>query len=175
MSMIPTQLRAARSPLKAFDETTFSILAAVADRISPAGDGFPSAWDLKVPEKIDGLFSKVHPGDVKDYANGLMLIENSIAGLLFDGRFGNFTSSSPEVQDQSIESFRTSKLEVRRTIFKALYGTCTAAYWSSPILNQSMGYPGPPDYGNGHGQVPSRPILQAAPAFNQEETIRRDP
>jgi|MDTC01.1.fsa_nt_gb hypothetical protein len=175
MSMIPTKLRAARSPLKVFDETTFSILAAVADRISPAGNGFPSAWEVQVPEKIDSLFSKVHPGDTKDYANGLMLIENSIAGLLFDGRFGNFTSSSPEVQDQTIESFRTSKLQLRRTIFKALYGTCTAAYWSSPVLNASMGYPGPPDYGNGRGQTPSRPTLSPEPGSNQEEMNRRDP
>jgi len=110
------------------------------------------------------LFNKVHPADVQELIQALMLVENGVAGLLFDGRFGNFTTATESEQDQTLHGFRTSSLQTRRTVYKVLYGICSAAYWADPSVHAFCGYAGPPDYGNGRGTGPSRP-KSTAPAI----------
>ncbi|MEE2903441.1 MAG: gluconate 2-dehydrogenase subunit 3 family protein [Myxococcota bacterium] len=155
-----TILVSPKSPLLALNEHSFSILVAVADRIIPQGEKFPAPRKLGIAEKVDRLLSGLHPGDVTDFKNGLFLIENGLTGFLLDGRTTAFTSSAPEVQDHTLESFRTSRLQVRRSIYKAVYGMVSACYWSCPETYAATGYEGPPEFGSGFAAGPSRPPIK---------------
>lgn len=143
LSLQRTVSRTPRAALQSLSEREFSILAAVADRIAPGGGAFPSAWDARVPEKLDALFATMHPGAVDELKQALALLENAAAGLLLDGRTSTFTGSSPSQQDEILEGWRTSALQVRRTGFKALNGLVGATYWSSSDVFSAVGYPGP--------------------------------
>ena len=143
-----TALRTPRRPLQALTEREYSVLAAFADRVCPAGSGFLSATDVEVAEKVDALLATVHPGVRAEIGQALLLFENALAGFLFDRRFQTFTAAPPEVQDQAMEAWRTSKVSVRRTVFKALQGLVAGAYYGSKETYASVGYAGPPNYGN---------------------------
>ena len=157
-------LRLPAEPLKALDIQSFSILAAIVDRITPRGELFPKPADLGVAEKVDALLATLHPGDVRDFKNGLMLIENPIAGFLLDGRLKTFTASSPEAQDRALQSVRTSRIPVRRSIYRAIYGLVSGAYWSSPETYRACGYGGPPEFGSGMINEPSRAPISRRPS-----------
>jgi hypothetical protein len=89
-----------------------------------------------------------------------MLVENALAGLLFDGRWSSFTGSSPEVQDAALNNLRTSVIPIRRSIYRAIYGMVSGAYWSSPETYAAAGYGGPPEFGSGQATKPSRPPIE---------------
>jgi hypothetical protein len=156
----PTVFSKASRPLLALNEKTFSILAATAERIIPRGKKFPRPGDIQVAEKIDDLLAVLHPADVMDFNNGLMLMENALAGFVFDGRWSSFTGGSEEVQDKVLDDFRTSRLETRRAIYRAIYGMVSAAYWASPETYAAAGYDGPPEFGSGLATKPSRPPIK---------------
>lgn len=139
-----TVLRSPRRALRALTADQFSVLAAVADRIAPANDGFPSAWEVEVPEKVDELLSRVHPANAQEIGQALGLLESPAAGLLLDGRTTTFTAASPDDQDAILAAWRASDIEVRRKAFKAINGLCNAAYYASPEIYPHLGYPGPP-------------------------------
>ena len=159
LGLHPTVNRAPRQPLGALDPRSFSVLAAAAERIVPSGEGFPPASEVGVAEKVDALLRALHPGDVADFKNGLFLLENAVAGLLLEGRWGTFTGSSGEAQDRTLEGVRTSRIPLRRSIYRAVYGLVCGAYWSSPRLYEQAGYGGPPDFGSGTATLPSRPPI----------------
>ena len=133
LALRPTSLLKPGQPLLALDEQTWSILAAMAERIVPPQEGFPRASAVGVAQKVDTLLSAMHPADVRELRQGLLLVENALAGLLLDGRWSSFTGSSPEVQDRALESLRTSRISVRRSLYRAIYGLVSAAYWWMPI------------------------------------------
>ncbi|MCK6525683.1 gluconate 2-dehydrogenase subunit 3 family protein [Myxococcota bacterium] len=143
VSLSRTAPRSPRAPLQALDERQFAVLAAVADRIVPGDHRFPSAWDLWVPEKIDANLGKAEPGLAVELGMGLLLLENAVAALLLDGRPATFTRLDAEAQDETLKRWQSSSLTLRRTIYKALNGLCTATYWSSPEIWRLVGYPGP--------------------------------
>lgn len=132
-------------PLQVLSAKQFSTLAAIADRVTPGGDGFPPASELQVAEAIDDLLTTVHPGIAAEIGQALTLVENAVAGLIFGGRFKAFTEHPPDVQDVVWAEWGESSLETRRTVYKALTGLCTATYWSNEALWPLVGYPGPPD------------------------------
>jgi len=148
LSLQRTAPRAPSRPLRALDERTFSILAAVADRVAPSRAGFPAASELQVAEKVDELLASVHPAVVEEITQVLHLLENGLAGLVFDGRPRAFTALDPGAQDQALDAWKRSRLGLRRTAYKALRGLCAAAYYASPAIYPAVGYPGPPDFGN---------------------------
>jgi len=148
LSLQRTRPRAPSRPLRALDERTFSILAAVADRVTPPREGFPAASELQVAEKIDELLTGVHPAVLEEITQVLHLLENGLAGLVLDGRPKPFTALSPQAQDEALQSWKRSRLGLRRTAYKALRGLCAAAYYASPEIYPAVGYPGPPDFGN---------------------------
>ncbi len=145
LSLMGTRIRKPRTALKVLDEAEFSVLAAFADRVSPGQGGWPSAWELRVPEKVDASLATVHPGDANDFKQALALLENAAAGLL-DGRATPFSASSSAVQDETMRSWRGSEMDVKRTAFTALHKACSAAYWSSPEIYARVGYGGPPAF-----------------------------
>ena len=133
-------------PLRALTPQQFGILVAVADRICVAGDGRPSAREVGVAAKVDHQLSTMHPADAAELGQGLLLIENALVGLLLDGRVTPFTRLGPAEQDAVLEDFRTSRIPIRRSVYKALRGLVAASYWGDPRLFAAVGYPGPPDY-----------------------------
>ncbi|HJN74175.1 MAG TPA: hypothetical protein QGF58_09610 [Myxococcota bacterium] len=140
-----SRLRTPAHALKVLSETEYSVLAAIADRVAPSGEGFPPAHELEVAEHIDALLASAHPGIAMEIKQALLLVENALAALLFDGRYDTFTASPPEVQDQIWADWSDSSLETRRTVYKALTGLCTGTYWANESLWEGIGYPGPPD------------------------------
>jgi hypothetical protein len=133
-------------PLRALDPEAFAVLAAVADRLCPGGEGLPKARELEVAEKVDALLAAMDPAMVADVQVVLSLIENALAGLLFEGRWTTFTAALPEAQDRILEAWRSSRVYARRSAFKAVHGLVTAAYWGSPEVHARVGYPGPPTF-----------------------------
>ncbi|MCK6517670.1 gluconate 2-dehydrogenase subunit 3 family protein [Myxococcota bacterium] len=143
VSLSRTQARAPRAPLQALSAQQFAVLAAVADRIAPGDGRFPSAWELLVPEKIDANLAKAEPGLAVELGMGLLLLENALAAMVLDGSLTTFTRLDAAGQDATLQRWQDSPLQLRRTIYKALNGLCTATYWSSPEIWPLVGYPGP--------------------------------
>jgi hypothetical protein len=140
-----TVRHAPATALLALDEVEFAVLWAIAERVCPANGAFPAASSLQVAEKIDALMATLDPATVGETKLVLRLVENALPGLLLDGRFTTFTGSSPDVQDRVLEAMRTSRLPVRRTMFKALAGLVGATYYAQPEVWGAVAYPGPPD------------------------------
>jgi len=148
LALQATAPREARGPLQVLDARTYAILAAVADRIAPARDGFPPASELQVAEKIDALLASSDPALGAEMKQVLHLLENALAGFVFDGRVRPFTQLPASEQDEVLRAWQHSRLHVRRTAYAALHGLCAAAYYASPAIYARVGYPGPPDFGN---------------------------
>lgn len=149
LSLQGSRLREPRRPLKVLDTLEFSVLAAFADRLAPHQPPFPTAWELQVAESVDLHLSTIHPGDATDFRKALALLESAVAGAIFDGRFRPFTACTPEAQDATMAAWRTSSVGIRRQAFRAMSGLCHAAYFGSKESYAAVGYPGPPDYGQG--------------------------
>lgn len=161
LSLQRTRLVAPRSPLLVLDAREFSVLVAVAEAISPGAAGLPPASALGVAERVDILLSWLHPGDANDVKLALQLVENAVPGLLFgEGRARPFSMCSLAQRAAVFESMRHSFLPLRRTLWKALSGLVTGAYWSRPEAWLHTGYPGAPDFGQGGSTAASRPPIQ---------------
>ena len=130
--------------LATLDRRSYAILSAVADRMCRAGEGAPSAADLKVVEKIDALLASLPPSVTAELKQALLLLESPIFGALMDGRTQPFTQCDGEAQDRVLAAWRDSRWPVRRTVYDALHSLCMAPYWCDASLWARMGYPGPP-------------------------------
>lgn len=149
LSMQSSVLRRPSGSLEVLSELEFSILSAVADRITPESKEALRASTLGVPEAIDGVLARMHPVDVADMKKVLNALESATMGLLFDLRPSPFTASSPEAQDATLRGWRDSRITLRRSGYKALHKVCTSAYWANPKTFELSGYPGPPNFSRG--------------------------
>ena len=145
-------------PLKSLSQREFSVLHAVAEVMLPKQGRFPAASELQVAEQVDELLSGMHPGIVAELRQALLLVENALASAVFDQHFRPFTQQPLEVQHEILESWRQSRLALRRTVFQALNGICAGVYYASPVIFSAVGYGGPP-------QV----ILQLREALEQQD------
>lgn len=146
VALQPTVARTSAVALRALTPRQFSVLAAFADRACPGGDGFPTAAEVQVAEKVDGLLATMHPADAAELGQALLLFDNALVGLLMDGRLATFSAAAPDVQDATIMAWRTSKIATRRQVYKAIRGLVAASYYASPETYAAVGYPGPPDF-----------------------------
>jgi hypothetical protein len=162
LALQSTVMRTPAAPLRALSPRAFSILAAIVDRICVPGPGMPAPAELQVAEGIDGLLATMDPATVAELEQGLLLFENALTGLLLDGRPRTFTSLAPDEQDAVIAAWRSSRLGLRRKVYKALRGIIAAAYHGNPATYAAVGYPGPPDF---RGLMAARELAlqQAAP------------
>ncbi len=144
----PTRNRPVPDTLRVLSDRQYLTLAAVAARVALPGEGGPTSDEVGVAAKLDQLFATMHPGDVKDIQQLLDLLDNALGGLLLGGRTQTFTGSTTAQQDEILSEWRTSGLSVRRTGYKVLAGLCAATYHADPKTYASVGYPGPPSYGN---------------------------
>lgn len=132
--------------LKVLDPVSFSVLAAVAARVAPGTASFPSATDLGIAHDIDDLMATLPPAVPAELAQALQLLENALVGFMFDQRLQTFTGSSAATQDAVLETWRTSRLNLRRQVYKAVRGLCASAYYARPEVYLACGYPGPPTF-----------------------------
>lgn len=140
LALRPTVMREPRVALAALDPTSFSILAAAADRICLGGDGLPTPWELQVPEAIDAYLTTVHPGVLAELTQALAFLENPLPALFLEGRVQTFTAASPHGQDAVLRAFSTSRIGLRRTVYKALVALVTSTYWADARVMGFTGY-----------------------------------
>ena len=127
--------------LKVFTERHFAILASIAARTVRIEGANP----VEIAHAVDDVMSTAVPEAREDMKGLLLLFENALAGLLFDGRLKPFTQLSGEQQDKVLESWRDSRILVRRGGYNALRKLTLASYYASPSSWEGVGYPGPPE------------------------------
>jgi hypothetical protein len=129
-----------RRKLQALDAQQFAILAAVAARTVEA----PEADALEIAHRCDERLALAFPEAREDFGKLLLLLENGLAGLIFDGRAKPFTRLSPEAQTRALEHWRDSKLAVRRGGYAVLRRLTQSVWYAAPEGWAWTGYPGPP-------------------------------
>jgi hypothetical protein len=134
------RMRQPRRALRALDERQFAILAAVAARTV----GAPKADPIEIAHRVDEQMARNYPEVRADFGKLLLLFENALAGLLFDGRATPFTRLSPEAQDEVLAHWRTSHLAIRRSGYAVLRKLTQAVWYAGPEAWDDTGYPGPP-------------------------------
>ncbi len=164
--------RSPRRPLKALDAASFSVLAAVADAICPGTDGLPSAWDLEVPEDVDAFLASNHPAVASEIIQGLTLLENGLPGLLLDLQPRPFTTRSLAARDATLSGMATSRIALRRTLYKGLLGLVTTTYWGNPATFAHSGYR-PMDF-TGYEPPPQKPEEPEEPTEAEPEDEPED-
>ena len=115
----------ATAPLLAVDARSFQVLIAVASRIVTAKGRDPVA----IAHGVDRSLSYALPETQEGVNKLLGLFENALPGLVLDGRIKPFTRLSAESQDGVLESWRTSRIELRRLGYQALRKLCLASYY----------------------------------------------
>lgn len=129
-----------RRPLRALTGRQFAVLAAVAGRFVTA----PNVDTVEIAHRVDAQMA-TSPAEVRaDFGNLLLLFDNALAGLVFDGRPQPFTRLSPQAQDDVLASWRDSRLAVRRSGYVVLRKLTQASWYAAPEAWAETGYPGPP-------------------------------
>lgn len=148
LAVRPSRMKEARRALAVLSPKQFSTLAAVADTLCPGGDGFPSAWEVLVPEKVDALLAAKAPADADEFALVLDLVESALVNAVLEQSPQTFSQSSDPRRARTLQSMAHSSLIERQSMFVALRGLCCASYWSDPKVYVHTGYRGPPNFGN---------------------------
>ena len=141
----PTRRRGLRRRLKVFDEREASILSAVAETVLHLEPGAPSAAEVDVAGRVDGLLA-LSSSDVQDeFRRLLRVFENGFTGVLTGTGWTSFTAASAESREARLRSWERSRIVLFRTGYQAMKRLCAACYYSSPASWASIGYPGPPE------------------------------
>jgi hypothetical protein len=146
LAIQPTVMVPPSRPLRVLSVEQYAILRAVAERMHPGKGPIPSASQLGVAEAVDELLASAHPGFAYDFGRALLVFESAAGHLVFDGQLRPFTRMTPEQQDRVLAGWREARSHLRRQIFHAMLGLCSAAYWGDPRTWSVMEYPGPPPH-----------------------------
>jgi len=119
----------------------YSVLAAVARRMLPPRQGFPT---LDVAAACDVILTKVDDTARRETRQLINIFENAALGLLFGLRVTPFTRLPPDEQDAVLREWRDSRLLIRRTGYVALRSLVMAGYFASKETWGAVNYPGPP-------------------------------
>ncbi|MEC7986650.1 MAG: gluconate 2-dehydrogenase subunit 3 family protein [Myxococcota bacterium] len=139
-----TKIIASQTPLQTLSEQEYSILYAIANALLPETPPFPAAHTLQVAEGVDKTLAPRAPEVQTEIKQALHLVENALSGFVLEMRTVPFTSLSLPKQQQELAQWRTSSIQLRRKVFKALNSLCSAAYFASPKTHSLVGYDGPP-------------------------------
>jgi len=141
-----TPRRLPRGGLQVLSPAEYATFAAIADRVCPEPrPGVPGASALDVAALADRLFVHASDDAREGVKTALRIFENGLTGALFLERVTPFTALSPEEQDRTLLAFRSSRVTIRRTLFRALSSLAASLYYGHPDAWPSVGYPGPPD------------------------------
>ena|SRR6185437_6585087 len=114
-------------------------LRALGDTILPStGPGDPAGGDV-VPEGVDELLAAMTPEDVRRVGTLLTLFDYSAIA-----RYGRpFSRLAEDRRRRYLEGWMTSRIALRRVIYRALRGLCLNAYYQAPAAWPAMHYDGP--------------------------------
>ncbi|MCA2977829.1 MAG: gluconate 2-dehydrogenase subunit 3 family protein [Myxococcaceae bacterium] len=121
----------------------FAVVTALAWRLLPRREGFPSVDSLQVARGCDRILTMVDATAVDETKQLLLLLENALPNFLFGGRASTFTKLSTDAQDAVLREWQTSRVTLRRTGYTALRGLVMASYFASEKTWPAVGYPGP--------------------------------
>jgi hypothetical protein len=130
--------------LLALSEDEYAVVHAIAGRMIPPRENFPSIDEVRVAFNADRVLTHADDGAVKELRQLLRLFENGLTNLLFGGRARTFTNLGPDEQDAVLLEWQDSGLTIRRTGFQAMRAIVLAAYYGSPMSWKAVGYDGPP-------------------------------
>lgn len=140
LALFPSkQIATPTAPLLALHAKCFQVVVAVAARVVTAKAADPVA----IAHGVDRALSYALPETQADINNLLGLFENALPGLLLDFRALPFTRLSPESQDGVLDSWRRSRLTLRRSGYHALRKLCFAAYYVQEVSWPALGYEPP--------------------------------
>jgi hypothetical protein len=131
------------APLRVLDARGFQVMAAIAARVVTVEGADPAA----IAQGADDALSRAAPEAQADLRKVLVLFENALPGLLFDGRARPFTQLDAAAQDRVLEAWRESRLVIRRGAYQALRKLCLAVHYGEPRTWRDLRYPGPPQLG----------------------------
>jgi len=124
-----------------------TIFLELSERLLPPRPGFPAPLDVDLPRRIDALLALMPTEGQKEVRQLAGLFENALAGLVLDGQWKTFTASSEQQQEARIRAWQQSRLDVRRTGFRALKKIVYSSYYGARETWGAIGYPGPPPTG----------------------------
>jgi hypothetical protein len=124
--------------LKALSPRAFSILTAFAGRVVPH-----VADPRTIAAGVDTSLAYVTPDSVVDLERVLLLFDNALAALIFDGRARPFSRLDAAAQDQVLAAWRDSRITVRRSGYQALRRLCLGACYTDEGEQRAIGYSGP--------------------------------
>ncbi len=153
-----------RTPLRFFTPAEYGLFAIVARRVVPPVAGAPSADELDVAGKADGLLARAAPHVQGDLRRLLGLFDDALAAFLLDGRTSPFSRLSAAGQDEALRQWRDSRLSLRRSGFQGLQRLAAALYYSDPRSWPAAGYPGPPVLVRADGSLVGGTAAQRAAA-----------
>ena len=140
LALLPSKDEGAPTePLLALDAKGFNVLVAIASRVVTAKGADPIA----IAQGVDKALSSAVIETQQDINKLLGLFENALPGFLFDGRVTPFTKLDPQSQDKVLQSWRNSRLALRRTGYHALRKLCLATWYSNEASWAPIGYAPP--------------------------------
>jgi hypothetical protein len=113
-------------------------LRALGETMFPALDGEPSGGEI-VPEAADRFVSTLDPAAQRQLGVVLGLFELSAVA-----RYGRpFSRLDPDARVRWLEGWMTSRLPVRRIVYRSLKGLCAIVYYQDARTWPLFGYDGP--------------------------------
>ena len=167
LSMRQTRMFVPQVPLQVLSEREYSILSSVAETILPGTQGYPSARDVQIAERVDAALFACDDGVQSEFKQVLGLLESAVAGFVLAGRSAPFSTLSYDERWKVLDSWRSARVRLFRTAFKAIHGLVTASYYSAPQVHDRIGYPGVPAWGTavrGAGRKEPAPSSPATPS-----------
>jgi hypothetical protein len=121
----------------------FAVISALAWRLLPKREGYPSVESVEVARGCDRIMAMLDVTAAEELRQLLVLLENGLANFLFGRRPTTFSTMSADDQDAVLREWQTSRITLRRSGYLALRGLVMAAYFASPATWPAVGYPGP--------------------------------
>jgi hypothetical protein len=115
------------------------VLRALGDTLLPStGEDDPGGGDL-VPDGVEEILSTMTAADVR--RAGVLLTMFDLAAM---PRFGRrFSGLDPARRERYLAGWMTSRIALRRIVYRTLRGLCMNAYYQSPRAWPALKYDGP--------------------------------
>lgn len=144
-------------------ETQQRVARALADTLFPADGELPAGGEV-VPGSLEIFLERIAPEKRKGVLTALALFEHAGLFLFWGGRFSKL---SAERRERYVKSWMTSRLALRRIIYRALRDTFAFLYYQDRKTWSGLGYPGPPVESSGSGREAEARALAGASKGSQ--------
>jgi len=138
LSLWPTLSITPQRPLVILNATELSIVAALAETITPGTD------PIAVAHRVDSFISSLEAPDQRDVQRLLHLVESALFGLVLDGRARPFSRATIAQRTAALGRMRDSRVTLRRGGYQVLRRLIGAARWTDEAAWPTLGYVGPP-------------------------------